>query len=175
LQFHFRRHRLTAAGPRLGTNDLAVPQAFDPGHRAVGAASAIRDEGRSYHYLPPARYAEADPSLGNEAEQALAATGFSVERGSTWTTDAPFCEGPTTIASRRDEGVLAVEMEAAALYAFAQARLKAVLSFAHVTNQMGRADLDFEEGEAVGARDALRLIERSSIQSTGNSSVPHDG
>jgi uridine phosphorylase len=120
---------------------------------------AIRDEGTSYHYLPPARYAEADPNLVDAAARALAATSFLVERGSTWTTDAPFRETATTIASRREEGVLAVEMEAAALYAFANARGKQVLCFAHVTNQMALTDGDFEKGEANGARDALRLID----------------
>jgi uridine phosphorylase len=120
---------------------------------------AIRDEGTSYHYLPPARYAEADPILLDAAARALAANGLVVERGSTWTTDAPFRETAATIASRRDEGVLAVEMEAAALYAFANARGKQVLCFAHVTNQMALTDGDFEKGEANGARDALRLID----------------
>ncbi len=120
---------------------------------------AIRDEGTSYHYLPPARYAEADPNLLDAAELALAAKGLSVERGSTWTTDAPFRETAATIASRREEGVLAVEMEAAALYSFANARGKKVLCFAHVTNQMALTVGDFEKGEANGARDALRLIE----------------
>jgi uridine phosphorylase len=115
--------------------------------------------GTSYHYLPPARYAEADPNLLEAAERALAANGVSVERGSTWTTDAPFRETATTIASRREEGILAVEMEAAALYAFANARGKQVLCFAHVTNQMALTDGDLEKGEANGARDALRLID----------------
>jgi len=50
-------------------------------------------------------------------------------------------------------------MEAAALYAFANARGKQVLCFAHVTNQMALTDGDFEKGEANGARDALRLID----------------
>ena len=58
-----------------------------------------------------------------------------------------------------EEGVLAVEMEAAALYAFATARGYAVLCVAHVTNQMARTEGDFEKGEANGAREALRLIE----------------
>ena len=49
-------------------------------------------------------------------------------------------------------------MEAAALYAFAQVRQKPVLCFAHVTNQMGRIDGDFEKGEADGSKDALDLI-----------------
>jgi uridine phosphorylase len=53
---------------------------------------------------------------------------------------------------------MAVEMEAAALYAFAHVRQKPVLCFAHVTNQMGRVDGDFEKGEADGSRDALQLI-----------------
>ena len=119
---------------------------------------AIRDEGTSYHYLPPARYADADPGLVDAAERALAANGLAVVRGSTWTTDAPFRETAGTIASRRDEGVLAVEMEAAALYAFAKASGRSVLCFAHVTNQMGRTHGDFEKGEANGARAALRLI-----------------
>jgi len=55
-------------------------------------------------------------------------------------------------------GLLAVEMEAAALYAFAAARQKPVLCFAHVTNQMARSEGDFEKGEADGTVDALAVI-----------------
>jgi len=56
------------------------------------------------------------------------------------------------------KGLLAVEMEAAALYAFAEARAKPVLCFAHVTNQMAKSEGDFEKGEADGTRDALAVI-----------------
>ena len=49
-------------------------------------------------------------------------------------------------------------MEAAALYAFAKARDRAVLCFAHVTNQMGRIEGDFEKGVADGAEESLRVI-----------------
>jgi hypothetical protein len=49
-------------------------------------------------------------------------------------------------------------MEAAALYAFAQARARPVICFAHVTNQMAQSDGDFEKGEASGTRDALSVI-----------------
>ena len=55
--------------------------------------------------------------------------------------------------------MLAVEMEAAALYAFARERDKAVLCLAHVTNTMGLADQDFEKGEAQGATNALMILE----------------
>ena len=49
-------------------------------------------------------------------------------------------------------------MEAAALYAFAKARGRSVLCFAHVTNQMGRIEGDFEKGIADGAEESLRVI-----------------
>lgn len=61
----------------------------------------------------------------------------------------------------RAEGILAVEMEAAALYAFAAARQRSVACFAHVTNQMGQFDGDFEKGEADGATASLTLFEHT--------------
>lgn len=120
---------------------------------------ALRDEGTSYHYLAPSRYAAADPRLLERLEVALADLGLPVQRGSTWTTDAPFRETASTIEARRSEGILAVEMEAAALYSLAKARGYAVACFAHVTNQMGQTGLDFEKGQANGATEALLLIE----------------
>jgi uridine phosphorylase len=77
--------------------------------------------------------------------------------GATWTTDAPFRETEPAIDAMREKNLMAVEMEAAALYAFAKVRQKPVLCFAHVTNQMGRIG-DFEKGEADGSKDALDLI-----------------
>ena len=53
---------------------------------------------------------------------------------------------------------MAAEMEASALYAFAQVRQKTVLCFAHVIDQMGRGDGDFERGEAGSRHDVLQLI-----------------
>lgn len=119
---------------------------------------ALRDEGTSYHYLPPdAEYAKADPVLVAAIETALTKVGDPVQRGATWTTDAPYRETPEAIAAARAKCILAVEMEAAALYAFAEARSKAVLCFAHVTNQMGQLG-DFEKGEANGATASLALV-----------------
>ena len=82
----------------------------------------------------------------------------AVYRGATWTTDAPFRETETAIAHCRDLGIMAVEMEAAALYAFAEARQKAVVCFAHVTNQMATAEDDFEKGADGGSQDALQVV-----------------
>jgi purine-nucleoside phosphorylase len=59
--------------------------------------------------------------------------------GDSWTTDAPFRKTEHAIAQARDRGILAVEMEAAALYAFVEAKQAKVLCIAHVTNTMGPA------------------------------------
>jgi uridine phosphorylase len=121
---------------------------------------AVRDEGTSYHYLPPATFAEApDLVLLTDAEQELLGlTGISVHGGPTWTTDAPYRETEAAIASARDLGALAVEMEAAALYAFANATHRSVICFAHVTNSMAQTEGDFEKGEADGTTATLAVI-----------------
>ena len=122
---------------------------------------ALRDEGTSYHYLPPSEFSTADESLLRRLTRAFDELSVPVERGGTWTTDAPFRETAEAIAAMGAKGLLAVEMEAAALYAFARARAKAVVCFAHVTNQMGRVEQDFEKGEADGTVDALAVIRRT--------------
>jgi uridine phosphorylase len=119
---------------------------------------ALRDEGTSYHYLPPAEFAVADPVLVDETMQGLSQSGLQIYRGATWTTDAPFRETAAAIERCRARGILAVEMEAAALYSFAQVRQKPVLCLAHVTNQMAVSDGDFEKGEADGAYISLRVV-----------------
>ena len=120
---------------------------------------ALRDEGTSFHYATPSEYGHADPKLVALAVDALKRKGLSAKVGSSWTTDAPFRETAEAIEVARSKGVLAVEMEAAALYVFAQAAHKQVLCLAHVTNTMGQTAEDFEKGEADGAADALQILE----------------
>lgn len=121
---------------------------------------ALRDEGTSYHYAPPRRFAHADAKLLAVAAGALGAAGAAapVLRGGVWTTDAPFRETAEAIAGAAAEGLLAVEMEAAALYAFAEARRVPVLCLAHVTNRMAQVEGDFEKGEADGSTAALAIL-----------------
>jgi uridine phosphorylase len=119
---------------------------------------ALRDEGTSYHYLPATEFSHASERLLNALSGAFAHLSVPVERGATWTTDAPFRETAETIGAMKGRNLLAVEMEAAALYAFATARKKPVICFAHVTNQMARIEGDFEKGEADGTVDALAVI-----------------
>jgi uridine phosphorylase len=118
---------------------------------------ALRDEGVSYHYLPPSEFSAAPDDLLATVNGVFAGLPTPVVRGGTWTTDAPFRESAAQIAAMRERGLLAVEMEAAGLYAFAQAGGRPVLCFAHVTNQMGQAG-DFEKGEADGSVDALAVL-----------------
>jgi uridine phosphorylase len=119
---------------------------------------ALRDEGTSYHYLPPSEFSEANSALVDAAMVAMHDRGLSVYRGAAWTTDAPFRETAGAIERCRERGILAVEMEAAALYAFACARQQPVLCLAHVTNQMAVHTGDFEKGEADGAYASLKVI-----------------
>jgi uridine phosphorylase len=119
---------------------------------------ALRDEGTSYHYLPPSKYSKPSEELLHMMEEVFETPGMVIEQGASWTTDAPFREIEKAIDYCKAEGILAVEMEAAALYAFGEARRKPVICIAHVTNQMGSGNRDFEKGEADGSKEALNLI-----------------
>jgi uridine phosphorylase len=119
---------------------------------------ALRDEGTSYHYAEPSDYGEADPELVSIAAEAVRSDGLRAIVGPTWTTDAPFRETSVAIEAAKRRGILAVEMEAAALYAFAKVNKARVLCLAHVTNSMGQAEQDFDKGEADGTADALAIL-----------------
>ena len=84
--------------------------------------SAVRDEGVSYHYLPPAREVLADESVIQALAQTMDRLGVSYRRGKTWTTDAPYRETAAKVALRRQEGCVTVEMEAASFLAVAEFR-----------------------------------------------------
>lgn len=89
------------------------------GHVVVVTA-AIRDEGTSYHYLPPEREVSADPGVVNALQGVLTARSVPHVCGKTWTTDAFYRETPGRVGKRRAEGCITVDMEASALLAVAQ-------------------------------------------------------
>lgn len=91
------------------------------GHLLV-PVSAIRDEGTSYHYLPPSREVKMDPGALSAIESVLNRHGTEYLRTKTWTTDAIYRETPEKVHAYLEEGCLAVEMEAAAFFAVAQFR-----------------------------------------------------
>ena len=122
---------------------------------------ALRDEGTSYHYLPPSQFSTINPKLLEGLKGIFEKSQPPVFPGVTWTTDAPFRETDTAISYSRSEGILGVEMEASALYAFAEAKRHPVICFAHITNQMGNVENDFEKGEAQGSLDAVEVISQA--------------
>lgn len=124
---------------------------------------ALRDEGTSHHYRSTSRYATLDDELRASAEEKCKTVARPVYTGATWTTDAPFRETETAIERARSDEILAVEMEAAALYTFAAVREQPAVCFAHVTNQMGQPEEDFEKGEADGSQDALEVINAAAM------------
>jgi uridine phosphorylase len=91
------------------------------GHILV-PTSAIRDEGTSYHYLPPGREVSASPEGIAAIQRVLQAHSYDYLLTKTWTTDALYRETPAKVQLRKAEGCLAVEMEAAAFFAIAQFR-----------------------------------------------------
>jgi uridine phosphorylase len=91
------------------------------GHVIVPTA-AIRDEGTSYHYLPPSRTTDLDPDAVAAAVKVLNRHGTPHLTGITWTTDAPYRETQEIVARRRAEGAITVEMETSAFAAVAQRR-----------------------------------------------------
>lgn len=91
------------------------------GHVLV-PVSAIRDEGTSYHYLPPEREVAPTPSALAAIEATLKDLGVEYLTTKTWTTDGIYRETREKVTRRRTEGCLTVEMEAAALFAVAKFR-----------------------------------------------------
>ncbi|HEX6843799.1 MAG TPA: nucleoside phosphorylase [Actinomycetota bacterium] len=91
------------------------------GHVIV-PTSAVRDEGTSYHYLPPGRTVEASPAAVEAIVATLERHGVPHVEGRTWTTDALYRETRDKVARRVEEGCLTVEMESAAFFAVAAFR-----------------------------------------------------
>lgn len=109
------RKFIACGGCGVLEKDMAV------GHLIV-VSGAVRDEGVSYHYLPPGREVTAHESGVQALVQTMERGGLPYRVGKTWTTDAPYRETVNKIARRRAEGCLVVEMESAALIAVSQFR-----------------------------------------------------
>jgi uridine phosphorylase len=152
--------QLAASGCRLlvsVTSSGCITPAGDPPYFVL-IDRALRDEGTSLHYRAPSSWSDAPARLIDRLDGVFEGLSQPVVTGSTWTTDAPYRETPSAIARAEALGVLAVEMEAAALYAYAEAREHDVVCIAHVTNSMAVSGDDFEKGEADGAHDALEVV-----------------
>lgn len=109
------RNFIACGGAGVLRKDLTV------GHLIV-PSSAIRDEGVSYHYLPPSREVRPHPQALQAIRKALRKQSFPFIEGKTWTTDGFYRETTGKIKTRKKEGCLCVEMECAAFFAVAKFR-----------------------------------------------------
>ena len=107
-----------ALQPSLQTGSLVI------------STGAIRGEGVSRHYLPPAEIVESSYEMAQSVSAILARQNHLHSSGLTWTTDAPFRELRKDVLDYQNRGVLAVDMEAAAMLAVAKANgLSALTAF----------------------------------------------
>ena len=83
---------------------------------------ALRDEGVSYHYLPPERFIDLDREVLSSIEKTLTGLGIAYTECVTWTTDGFFRETKDMIVYRMSEGCEVIEMECSALAACAKFR-----------------------------------------------------
>lgn len=84
--------------------------------------AAVRDEGTSYHYLPPSRTVETDPHVVEKLVETAKSHGIDCQVGLTWTTDGFYRETRAKVAKRKAEGCLTVEMECSVMLAVAKYR-----------------------------------------------------
>jgi len=135
-------------------------------------------EGTSSHYLLPGRYADADPSLIAAVRKRTDGLSVPVHTGPSWTIDAPFRETESLIASRRREGIVSVEMEAAALLTLGKVLNRPVVCLAHVTNTMATRTEDFEKGGDAGLADSLSVCAatlEAALEHAGRKTHPGEG
>ncbi len=116
---------------------------------------AIRDEGASHHYLPSAKYVEANEILVNELVDAIRKRGALCTVGTTWTTDAPYRETREEVMCYQAEGVKTVEMESAGLFTIGE--MRAVLTASVVIGMDSLAALRWQTPERLD--DIMRSLE----------------
>jgi len=124
---------------------------------------AIRDEGASHHYLPPAKYVDANSTLVHELVDAIRARGAQCTVGTTWTTDAPYRETREEVMRYQTEGVKTVEMESAGLFTVGQVR--AVQTASVVIGMDSLASLRWQTPESLsGIMHSLEIVYAAAIE-----------
>ena len=101
---------------------------------------ALRDEGTSYHYMPPARWSYLDGDMQQRIAEVMDASGIDYVRCDTWSTDALFRETIDKVRRCRAEGCNVVDMECASLSACAEFRNVAFGQFLYTADSLADAD-----------------------------------
>ena len=133
------------------------------GHVVIPSA-AIRDEGTSYHYLPPAREVAADPAIIGILEGVLQSHKIDYLVGKTWTTDAYYRETPAKVARRKQEGCLVVEMETATFLAVSQFRGVRFGQYLYGGDDLGGEQWDGRSWNTHSSREKLFWLAAEAVQ-----------
>lgn len=112
---------------------------------------ALRDEGTSYHYLPPSRFVELDKQTRTSIEKTLFRLDLPYTECVTWTTDGFYRETRDKVEYRRREGCSVVEMECAALAACAQFRGVQFGQLLYTADSLANADAYDERNWGAGS------------------------
>lgn len=120
--------------------------------------SAIRDEGTSYHYIPPSPEIEADPYSVQILERVLSCCGYSYIKGKTWTSDAIYRETLPLIQERRQEGCIAVEMECASMLAAAKYRKIPFIQFLYGADNLSSDTWEIRDLSLYGLTSAEKYM-----------------
>ncbi len=120
--------------------------------------SALRDEGTSYHYAPPADEIAANVHHAELFLALLKELNVSCVTGKTWTTDSMYRETREKTDRRRAAGCIAVDMECASVAAVAQFRRKKALHFFYAAD-----NLDAEEWDERSLSNDANLDEKDRI------------
>ena len=125
--------------------------------------SALRDEGVSYHYLESSKYASPSAILTGKLRNCLTRKNIAFHEGSTWTIDTPFRETIDEVKAYQAEGILTVEMEAAALFSVAKFRQIESAALFCVSDSL--ADFRWNpQFDAKKVKDSLQIILQVAIE-----------
>lgn len=165
--------QLAASGAKLTISLTSAGQIVEYGEPPyfVVIEQALRDEGTSAHYREPSKWSMLNDRLRSRLHGAFAGLDDTVLFGASWTTDAPYRETQAAISRAKTEDILCVEMEAAALYAYASAQQQNVICVAHITNTMAVDGDDFEKGADNGARSAIAVSRAIAAAATDTTSA----
>ena len=114
-------------------NDIAAKSLIVP-------TSAYRDEGTSYHYMPPSEYVEV--TTAERLAEILSELKLPHVCGKTWTTDAIYRETRNTVEKRKNDGCITVEMECASIMSVAQFRDIPVYQFFYAADNLDAEEWD---------------------------------
>lgn len=119
--------------------------------RFIIPSMAYRDEGTSYHYMPPSKFVEITTAkrLGCIFDE----LNIPYVLGKTWTTDAFYRETKNNVEARKNDGCITVEMECASVMAASQFRKIEAYQFLYTEDSL--------DGEAWNSRTMGKVPSRT--------------